>query len=120
MSNSFSGAATGKRLKYALAILAGAAGSILLAGAASAANPAETAPSVVVHYDNAMLASDSGVRELYRRLNTAAQKVCVDSGIGRFVSDATLACRRQAVERAVQQIDNPHLAALQASRVKSS
>jgi UrcA family protein len=117
MSTMVSGAAR-KPAKYALFILAAVAAAVC-AGTASADAPSDNVPSIVVKYDGAMLATDSGVRTLYRRLNTAAAKVCVDRGIDRFVSDAVLACRKQAVERAVRQIGNAQLAALQESRTKS-
>jgi UrcA family protein len=108
-----------KRARAAAVILAGAAGLALVAGRASAATPEDAVPSIVVRYDIGMLATDDGVRQLYRRLNSAAQKVCVDQTADKFASDAVIACRRQAVARAVEQIGNPHLAALQAARVKS-
>jgi len=106
------------RARIALLIL-GAAGSFLAAGAAGAAELAGNAPKIVVHYDSQMLATDNGVHTLYRRLNAAADKVCVQEDYGRWVSAAVRACRKQAVERAVEQINNPRLAALQAAQSKS-
>ena len=85
----------------------------------TAAELAGNAPKIVVHYDSQMLATDNGVHTLYRRLNAAADKVCVQEDYGRWVSAAVRACRKQAVERAVEQINNPRLAALQAAQSKS-
>jgi UrcA family protein len=107
------------KARTAAVILAGAAGLALAAGRASAAAPEDAVPRIVVRYDSGMLATDEGVKQLYRRLNSAAEKVCIDESNNRFVSDAVIACRRQAVARAVHEIGNPHLAALQAARVKS-
>lgn len=100
------------------AAIAGAAAMIGLAGSAGAVTAGADLPTVVVHYSESMLSTETGVHQLYRRLNEAAEKVCPESGANHFASLETMACRKAAVARAVEKIDNPHLAALQASRAK--
>ena len=94
---------------------------LLAAGAAFAATPGAAAePEVsqrVVKYSPDSLSTESGARELYGRLVRAAEDVCPgDSSGRRFLNNAILACRRQAVENAVRAIGSPRLAALHASR----
>jgi UrcA family protein len=111
--------ATRPRAKVALLVLGGLAG-IMAAGMASAANLAIDVPSVVVKYDAASLSTDRGVNDLYRRLTSAARKVCPDPSF-RDLSAQQQAreCRNRAVARAVSQIDNSQLAALYASQSKN-
>lgn len=96
-------------------LLVGVIGSVMAAGAASAAQLAGDPPSVVVRFSSDELATDSGVRALYRRLVSAADKVCPQSGYGIWLSEQVRACRTQAIARAVAQINNPHLAARHAT-----
>jgi UrcA family protein len=111
--------AAGPRAKFALLILGGLAG-ILAAGAAGAANPGSDVPSIVVKYDAASLATDQGVNDLYRRITSAARKVCPAAAIQDLEGQRVVAeCRNQAVSRAIRQIDNSQLAALYASRLKN-
>ena len=108
------------RPRIALAILAGFAG-IFAAGAAGAANADGGVPSVVVKYDATSLSTEGGVSDLYRRITSAAKKVCPDASIRDLVGQRRVdECRNQAVSRAIGQIDNSKLAALYASRSKNS
>jgi hypothetical protein len=50
-------------------------------------------------------------------VNAAAQ-VCPTPTTGPFVSSTILQCREQSIARAVQQIDNPRLAAVYATSTK--
>jgi UrcA family protein len=102
--------------KSVLVAAAGAA-SLGLAGVAGAQTSAQ-APQLVVHYSPATLNTDTGVRQLYGRLLSAAQKVCVEPQVGPFPSSAELACRKQAVSEAVAQIHNSRLAELSSRYTK--
>jgi UrcA family protein len=82
-----------------------------IAGVAGAQS-SEQAPKLVVRYSSSSLGTDGGVRQLYGRLVSAAEKVCAEPQVGRFPSDAELACRKQAVAEAVAQIHNSRLAEL--------
>jgi UrcA family protein len=87
-------------------------------GAVSAATTDDDVPSIAVRYSPQSLATDAGVRALYRRLVTAAAAVCPDSSGHFWVSDAAKQCREQSIARAVHQIDNPRLVELYASSAK--
>ena len=109
----------GSRARVALVLLGSLAG-VMAGGAAGAATPGGDVPSVVVKFGDLTLDTDSGVNQLYRRIVFAARQVCPDDGmrdlmVHRWVEQ----CRKQAVARAIQQIDNPRLAALYAGRSKS-
>jgi UrcA family protein len=108
--------AAGTGVKFALLMVAGAA---LGAGAASAATP-QDAPSKVVRYSTDELATNSGVTDLYRRIKIAARQVCPADAIRDLKTNALVEeCRRQAVSRAIQQVNNSQLAALHATSSKS-
>ena len=109
----------GSRARVALVLLGSLAG-VMAAGAAGAATRGSDVPSVVVKFDGLTLDTDSGVNQLYRRIESAARQVCPD-GTMRDLStyQRVEQCRKQAVARAIRQIDNPRLAALHAVRSKS-
>jgi UrcA family protein len=111
--------AAGSRAKFAL-LLGGLAG-LMAVGAAGAAVPDSDLPSVVVKYSQETLASKVGVNDLYRRITFAARQVCPDAASIRDLAAQRQveACRNQAVARAIQQIDNPSLAALHAIHSKN-
>jgi UrcA family protein len=96
-------------------IAASGIGLASIAGAQSS----DQAPTLVVHYSPASLDTDSGVRHLYGRLVSAAEKVCVEPQVGRFPSEAVIACRKQAVANAVAQIHNSRLAELSSGLTKT-
>jgi UrcA family protein len=110
--------AAGSRAKFAL-LLGGLAG-LMAVGAAGAAVPDSDVRSVVVKYSQEALASKVGVHDLYRRITLAARQVCPDAPILDLAAQERVeACRTQAVARAIQQIDNPSLAALHATHSKN-
>jgi UrcA family protein len=76
-------------------------------------------PEIVVHYSNDALATDSGTRTLYRRLERAAEQVCPMVSNTRIVSERVLECRREALTAAVNKIHNERLAALHAASPKA-
>jgi len=92
--------------------------SSLLAGAASAATPADAAgPSVTVKYSRADLASDKGAQILYARLKRAARSVCPDTDSLDLVrSVPARACYEAALANAVEHIKQPQLTALHAQQ----
>jgi len=97
---------------------AGLAG-VLCAGAASAATAADSdLPTVVVHYSDLSLGTDSGVNQLYRRIVYAAKRVCPDARDLSRQQQVQL-CRDQAVAGAIEQIHNPRLAALHAAHARN-
>ena len=101
-----------------LMVLCGVVGAAA-SGAVSAASVADDVPRQVVKYSPATLNSDAGVRSLYHRIVKAAEAVCPVTSGTRFVTTSVAECRAQSVARAVQQIDNPRLAALYAASSKS-
>jgi UrcA family protein len=111
----------GSRAKFALLLIASSLGGALGAGAASAATDDSDVPKFVVRYNPESLASDSGVRDLYRRIVSASKRVCAAEDVRdlRAVQEAQ-ACRERAVSRAIEQINNAQLAALHASGSKNS
>lgn len=70
-----------------------------------------------VAYDDLNLESDQGAKTLYRRIVTAAERVCPlhHQGDLAATSHATT-CRRQAIEHAVGEVNSPRLAALHSMR----
>jgi UrcA family protein len=81
--------------------------------AAAGAQATDQVPNLTVRYSPASLDTDSGVRQLYARLVSAAETVCVQPD-SRVPSTAVVECRRQAVAKAVAQIHNSRLAAISA------
>jgi UrcA family protein len=90
-------------------------------GAASAATQDDSVvPTLKVKYDPQSLTTEQGARQLYQRLRNAASEVCPDaSGEGRLFPEAVLECRKQALARAVMQINNPRLVAVYQSSMKN-
>jgi UrcA family protein len=101
-----------------LMVLCGMVGA-MAAGAAGAATPQESVPSIAVHYTAEQLATADGAREFYHTLVKAAEQVCPNTEVGsRLPGSATLQCRRQALSQAVQQVHSERLAELYTSRTK--
>ncbi|HLZ99788.1 MAG TPA: UrcA family protein [Steroidobacteraceae bacterium] len=101
-----------------LMVLCGVLGAAA-SGTVGAASPADDVPRQVVKYSPDVLNTDAGARSLYRRIVKAAEEVCPAPSGSRFIVSAVAECRAQSVARAVQQIDNPRLAALNAANSKS-
>jgi UrcA family protein len=82
---------------------------------ASAGQPDAGGYQTNVYYDLRDLSTEQGTRALYRRLQEAAQAVCpgYDSR-WRDVVATSKECQRQAIARAVAQIGNARLAAIDA------
>jgi UrcA family protein len=76
---------------------------------------------VVVKYDRQSLGTDDGVNNLYRRITTAAAKVCANPDSRNLAArEHVEQCRSHAVAAAIRQIDNAKLAALYAGNSKNS
>jgi UrcA family protein len=89
-------------------------------GAASAATEDDGSPALTVKYDPTTLNTDQGARQLYSRLESAANELCPQyASEGRLPSPAARECRKQAVARAVMKINNPRLVAVYQSSVKN-
>jgi UrcA family protein len=105
---------TPRALAACLVALAGCV-FVATADAAGVVTANSGVPSVVVRYNDLNLASDQGAQALYRRLSGAARRVCpVENArdLGEF--SRSRGCQTEAIARAVQEINNPRLAALHA------
>jgi UrcA family protein len=107
------------RIPTSMLLLGGLTG-LMAAGAADAVTTAREVPDiaadvpeVVVHFNSDTLATDSGTRALYRRLESAAEWVCPSDT--RLVYVQVQKCRQAAVTDAVNQIHDERLAALHAA-----
>jgi len=102
--------------QFSLSIVAAVAGAVLAsaAGVAVADTTAEdAAPALAVKYKNSDLTSAEGSRALYKRITTAASEVCAVTNhqdIAGFTKYQ--ACKRAAIERAVNELHSPQLAAV--------
>jgi UrcA family protein len=102
------------RLATSMLMLGGLAG-LALASTAGAGTVVSDAPALVVRYSSDALATDSGTRALYHRLERAAEQVCPIASNTRLVSEVVLKCRQEALSAAVEKIHNQRLAALHAA-----
>jgi UrcA family protein len=95
---------------------------LIAAASSSVANAATAdaeAPTMALKFDPAMLNTEDGAREVYRRIVRAAEEVCPAPTTGsRLVNSATQACRDQAVANAVRQIHSPRLVAVYTTKTK--
>ena len=102
------------RIATSMLLLGGLAG-LAVGGAAGAGTVVGDVPEVVVQYNNDTLATDSGARTLYRRLERAAEQVCPMVSNTRIVNERVLKCRQEALTAAVNKIHDQRLAALHAA-----
>ena len=76
--------------------------------------PLADVPTVTLTFHAADLATEQGVRSLYRRIAWAAREVCPDyDPFDRFEANQpsrSQACQQRAISDAVRQIGNPRLA----------
>lgn len=71
-----------------------------------------------VYYDSRDLATERGTRALYRRIESAAMDVCPGyDSLDRDAIAVSKECQRNAIARAIGQIGNARLAAIDANRV---
>jgi UrcA family protein len=106
---------TASAIKLALGLTAACLLSTVSVQAVNAASVGDT-PRLVVKYDPQSLATESGVRTLYRRLESAAREVCPEQSTqGLIKSAAATQCEKELVTRAVRQINNSRLAEISLS-----
>ena len=106
------------RIATSMLLIGGLVG-LAAAGAAGAAEASTTTPTdmpgIVVRFNSDMLATESGTRTLYRRLKSAAERVCPMETNTRLVNPRVQECRQEAVTAAVNKIHNQRLAELHAA-----
>jgi UrcA family protein len=86
------------------------------AGAATPSGATDDGLQVVVRYDDLRLDTDAGVRALHQRVTAAVRRVCPNydtPDLGR--EKIVRRCRELAMARAVSQIGNERLAALEST-----
>jgi UrcA family protein len=106
------------RIATSMLLIGGLAG-LVAAGAAGAA-PTADGPGIVVRFSSDMLATESGTRALYRRLESAAAQACPIATNTRLVNEHVQKCRQEALTAAVNKIHNQRLAELHASHSSKS
>lgn len=92
-----------------------AAASLASPTVAAAAEPSADGLQTRIYYDRRDLSSERGIHSLYQRIVSAAEEVC--PGSDSKYADAVAAskeCERHAIARAITQIGNERLAALDA------
>jgi len=102
------------RIATSMLLIGGLAG-LAAAGTAGAATMPGEAPGIVVQFNSDMLATESGTRALYRRLESAAERACPIASNTRLVNERVQKCRREALTAAVNKIHNQRLAELHAA-----
>jgi UrcA family protein len=97
------------KLALTLVLACGAALGLAHATGASAAD----APQVTVSFHDLNLSRPEDTRELYRRLQHAARRVCPQAATMDLVGQSlSKHCRDAALERAVEMVNVPQLLAL--------
>ena len=107
---------TQKFIKSAPAVRLGLAATAVLLAATAGAAHAQSASSVAVRYTALDLTTQQGADALYRRIQEAAAEVCPlvnPAELSRYVK--AVQCRNQAIERAVESVHSPLLAAVSAA-----
>jgi UrcA family protein len=111
--------AHGRRFKSALMPLICGLG-VAAANTAGASPADRDTPTVIIHYTTASLATDSGVHALYRRIEMAAEKVCLNEPANsRLPNEALIKCWHDTITAAIARINNQRLAILYAANSKS-
>jgi UrcA family protein len=96
----------------ALSVIATSTLFLAATGVARAATADDQVPSKAVRYDDLNLSTESGTHTLYERIASAAKQVCpATDGHNLSAIAAAHDCERAAIDRAVQQVNNPRLAA---------
>jgi len=100
------------------AVLAGCLLATVL-GVAQAATSTDDVAKVAVYYGDLDVSTSAGASTLYQRIANAARQVCPYEDaveLDRIVFNQK--CRREAIARAVRDINSPQLALVYANRVK--
>ena len=74
-------------------------------------------PKIEVKYTDLDIATEAGARTLYRRIATAARQVCPrgEGSIIQKMDEASRTCIREAIARAVREVNSPRLAEVEAA-----
>jgi UrcA family protein len=102
-------------IRIAWVTLASAGGSMLV-DAAQASDASDTTPHKVVSFKDLNLNSPEGVAVLYKRIKSAAYDVCGAPDRYDLSQFKTEICVRDAVSRAIVQVNNPMLTSLHESK----
>jgi UrcA family protein len=102
-------------IRIAWVTLASAGGSMLV-DAAQASDASDTTPHKVVSFKDLNLNSPEGVAVLYKRIKSAAYDVCGTPDRYDLSQFKTEICVRDAVSRAIVQVNNPMLTSLHESK----
>lgn len=118
--NRQSSSRTSHHVRAGLVAVAGCLFAVAMSGTGTAfaggTDSGDATPSVRVSYAGLDLASDEGARILYRRIASAAERVCENPGSRELTATwASRRCERKAIARAIAQVGNPKLAAILAS-----
>ena len=105
-------------LVWILCVVAtGALASIVsLLGITPAWSAPSDVPSVTVSFRDLDLSTPEGANTLYRRIRTAAQKVCGYAGADVLSQNISRACYRNAIADAVAKVNSPLLTAVHTGR----
>jgi UrcA family protein len=101
-------------------LLIGGVAGLAAAGTAGAAPMDADVPGIVVRFNSDTLATETGTRALYRRLENAAKLVCPMASNTRLLNERVQKCRDEALTAAVNKIHNQRLAELHAAASSKS
>jgi UrcA family protein len=100
--------------------VAGAAGVLLacvsVLSSAFAAEPDTRVRTEDILFQDLNLTTTAGVDALYRRIHSAAERVCSESGQSNLAELASAKCTKDSLARAIKEIDLPALTAFAANR----
>jgi UrcA family protein len=114
-ANRVSTAVRAYTIRIAWVTLASAGGSMLV-DAAQASDASDTTPHKVVSFKDLNLNSPEGAAVLYKRIKSAAYDVCGGPDRYDLSQFKVEICVRDAVSRAVVQVNNPMLTSLHESK----
>jgi UrcA family protein len=114
-TNHVSTAVRAYTIRIAWVALASAGGSMLV-DAAQASDAFDTTPHKVVSFKDLNLNSPEGVAVLYKRIKSAASDVCANPYRYDLSQLKLQICIKDAVSRAIAQVNNPMLTSLYESK----
>ena len=99
---------------------AGAAGvslaCVFVVSSAFAVEPDTRVRTEDILFQDLNLTTTAGVDALYRRIHSAAERVCTDSGQSNLAESASAKCTKDAEARAIKEINLPALTLVAANR----
>jgi UrcA family protein len=100
--------------------VAGTAGVLLacvfVVSSAFAVEPDPRVRTEDILFQDLNLTTTAGVDALYRRVHSAAERVCTDSGQSNVAASASAKCTKDSLARAIKEINLPALTAFAANR----